>query len=78
MKLKTVLDNDNAIVLFGLGAIVLVLVCLALGFFIGGAILYAAWNYGVITVFDVPPLSYWSACFLSLLVGMVQARVRNH
>ena len=45
---------------------------LALAFFGGGAVIYGAWNYGVAAVADVPRVSYWPACFISLGLGVVR------
>ena len=55
-----------------LTAVAAVAIALPGAFFLGGAVVYGAWNYGVAGVVDVPPVRYWTACFLSLALQVVK------
>ena len=57
-----------AIVLMALGVVSF----MALAFFGGGAIVYAAWNWGVATVVDVPPLGFYPACFIAWALSLLR------
>ena len=55
----------------GVGAITLVVAILAIAFFVGGGVLWLAWNYGAVPAFGAPVLAYWPACFLALLLNVI-------
>lgn len=54
-----------------------VLLVIGFGFFFGGALIYGAWNLGVVPTFGAPPIAYWPACWLSLGLSVVTSYFRR-
>jgi len=63
--------SDDAVAV-GILAVILIPLLLAISFFVGGAVVYIAWNYGVAAITAVTPIGYWPACALSLGIGIIR------
>ena len=71
VKLKLKGKSDEAWIVMLLFLFVGVPLILGVSFFVGGAVVYSAWNYGVGGVTTVTPITYKAACFISLGLSIV-------
>lgn len=60
-----------------LGFVVGMLLLVAALFVLGASALYFGWNFGVAPAFGVAPISFFTACALSLFIGVVGSAFRS-
>ena len=74
---KEALGGCLSAVMIAVGAIIVIVLLLGIGIGVYGLGVWLVWNYALVPLVGVEPLSFWISCLIGLGLSIVSAIVRG-